>query len=101
MDTNDLLELIKDEERFLWLSTNIKENCDTRLGDIDTSKIFVGKRVEDGGYVVGYRNGDGSILDIGLVAFWWCFGIRPFTKDDLFILDKLKPLSSFEWIHSR
>lgn len=78
------IELCKEnsslEHLIPMLECNITKEYFTHTG-IDSKKLYIGYRPEDSGWVIGYRSGS-SIVDIELLAYWWCVGIKELSETD-------------------
>lgn len=98
------IELCETDPDLWYLATklrlNFSDECIESKG-INPNELYIGRRTEDSGWVIGYRDGSNSILDIGLIALWWCACISPLSEEDFTKLKECKEGSTFQPISSK
>lgn len=62
------------------LISNLSKSCDKIVSLED---VYVGQRYADRGWVLGYRTESGGILDIGMLADWYCDSFREVELEDI------------------
>lgn len=98
------IELCETDSDLWYLATKLRSNLsdeDIKSKGINPNELYIGHRTEDSGWVIGYRDGSTSILDIGLLALWWCVGISPLSEEDFPKLKECKDGSTFQPISSK
>lgn len=67
-----------------WLKSKLQSNLSYSNDRIlSLEDIYVGTRDTDLGWVLGYQTVSGGILDIGMLADWYCRDIREVKLQDI------------------
>lgn len=106
MTVTDAIKYSTRKRGLSWFKNKLKSNigiCNIALNglNVDLDNLYIGHRVEDSGFVIGYLLDNGNILDIGLIATWWCNGVRQLETMDLEVCKKYMSKQSYQPFFSR
>ena len=104
MTTKEAYRYAFKDEYLDWFATSLASNRHNPVlkeQGIPLNELYIGYRMEDNGFVIGYKMSDSSILDVYLLATWWCSKIRPITVEDLELLSRLNLSESFQPISNK
>lgn len=104
MTTKEAYRYTFKDEYLNWFAVKLASNRHSpilREQGIPLDELYIGYRMEDNGFVIGYKISDSSILDVNLLATWWCGKIRPITIKDLELLSRLNLCESFQPISNK
>lgn len=89
MTSSEAIGLSRRVESLEWFASVVERNLVNKTllnSNIPVDRLYIGYRREDNGYVIGYLSGNSSILDVNLLAYWWCTRVRELCKKDLEML---------------
>lgn len=98
------LELCNSNPKLSHISSMLESNLDNEdilSKGINPKELYIGYRTEDNGWVIGYKDGSSSVVDVGLLACWWCVCITPLNEEEFCKLQDGVNGSTFQSISSK